>query len=150
MDRKIANAKSVYKEKVEGMFRSNNTKDAWSGLKLLCGYNTKRITPVPVNDTYINDMNSFFARFDTTDFSEELADLVSRIRDINDERVVISIEEVVRSLKRVSVSKATGPDNVPARLIKYCAEQLASIIQQLFQNSIDLGVVASTGYMKTI
>lgn len=37
--------------------------------------------------------------------------------------------------------KATGPDEVPAKVIKCCAEQLAPILKQLFQNSQDQRVV---------
>ena len=142
LNKKISEAKRAYKEKVEGLFRTNRTKDAWKGLKTLCGYNKKLAIPDPDNiDTYVNDINSFFARFDTHDFSEECNNIITIIRERNDERVIISYEDVLQSLKRVRCGKATGPDEVPARVIKHCAEQLAPILQQLFQDSLDQGTV---------
>lgn len=142
LNKKISEAKRAYKQKVEGLFRTNLAKDAWQGLKTLCGYNKKLGIPDPENvDTYVNDINSFFARFDTHDFTEECNNVISIIRERNDDRILITYEDVLQSLKRVRCSKATGPDEVPAKVIKYCAEQLVPILHQLFQDSLDQGVV---------
>ena len=43
---KIKSAKDVYKEKVEELFKQNNPKDAWKGLKVLTGVENKRKEPV--------------------------------------------------------------------------------------------------------
>ena len=45
LTRKIEEEKNKFKEKVERLFRSNSAKDAWKGLKTLCGFNPKRTTP---------------------------------------------------------------------------------------------------------
>lgn len=42
------------------------------------------------------------------------------IRERNDERIVISLKHVLQSLKG---DKATGPDGVPPKALKYCADQ---------------------------
>ena len=91
--------------------------------------------------TYVNEMNSFFARFEQYDFSVERREVMGVILNRRDEQIVITKEAVVRELKRVGVSKATGPNGVPARAIKYCAEQLEPVLTQLFQDSIAQGVV---------
>ena len=136
---KIAEEKRKYKEKVERLFRTNSAKDAWKGLKTLCGFNSKRATPdADIFD--INQMNAFFARFDNNDFSEEFSNVVSTIRGNTYDRIVITEDNVRRSLNRVRPGKATGPDNIPARALKYCAEQLAPIFRQLFQDSLDQGL----------
>ena len=138
LDRKIAEEKRAYKAKGEGLFRTNSAKDAWKGLKTLCGYNAKRTTPDTENID-INQLNSFFARFDTNDFSEEFSTILSTIRGNTNDRIVITHESVLRSLRRVRTGKATGPDNIPAKVLKYCAVQLAVVLQQLFQDSLDQG-----------
>lgn len=51
---------------------------------------------------------------------------------------MITYEDVLQSLKCERCSKAAGPDEVPLMVIKYFAEQLAPMLQQLFQ---DQGVV---------
>ncbi|MEL7522523.1 MAG: hypothetical protein AAGJ80_13075, partial [Cyanobacteria bacterium J06553_1] len=139
LNRKIADEKRAYKTKVEGLFRTNSTKDAWKGLKTLCGFNSKRATP-DTDNIDINQLNAFFARFDIYDFSEEFSNIVSIIRGNTDDRIVITEEDVRRTLNRVRAGKATGPDNIPAKALKYCAEQLSPILRQLFQDSLDQGV----------
>ena len=42
-------------------------------------------------------------------------------------------------LSKVNPSKSSGPDNIPNRIIKECAVQLAPILQKIFQVSIDTG-----------
>ena len=47
------------------MFRSNNTKSAWKGLKLLSVYSPKCVMPEPdVIPTFVNELNTFFTRFE--------------------------------------------------------------------------------------
>jgi hypothetical protein len=42
-------------------------------------------------------------------------------------------------LKNVNPSKASGPDNIPNRVLKECAEELAPIFTTMYQHSIDTG-----------
>ena len=142
IDKKIAECKQIYKEKVEGLFRTNRVKDAWNGLKTLCGYNKKQNTPDPENlNTYVNDMNEFFARFETHDFSNARDEMMSKIQSKTDENIVIRQEQVQHTLKNIRTGKATGPDEVPAKALKCCAEQLAPVLTILFQDSVNQGVV---------
>jgi hypothetical protein len=41
--------------------------------------------------------------------------------------------------KKVNPSKASGPDNIPNRFLKECAEELAPIFTTMCQHSIDTG-----------
>ena len=52
-------------------------------------------------------------------------------------------EKVVQKLlKELNPHKATGPDEVPSRILKIGAEELASALVKLYQYSIDTGEVA--------
>ena len=51
--------------------------------------------------TYVNDMNSLFARFEQYDFRVERSDVFVVIRNKRDERIEITNEAVMRELKRV-------------------------------------------------
>ena len=58
-------AKRAYKDKVEHLFKSNKTKNAWKGLKCLSGFVSKKFIHEPDDiNTYVNDLNVFYARFD--------------------------------------------------------------------------------------
>lgn len=151
VNKKITESKKIYKEKIEGLFSTNRVKDAWKGLKTLCGYNKEMNTLEPDNsETFANDLNCFFARFENSDFSEERNNVMRAIESRRDERLIITHDQVVKSLKRVRAGKATGPDGVPAKALKYCANQLAPVLHTLFQASIDQGVVPAYWKMTEI
>ena len=40
-----------------------------------------------------------------------------------------------------TANKATGPDLIPSRVLKECSSILAPVLAELFQNSIDTGIV---------
>ena len=47
------------------MFKSNNTKETWLGLKTMIGYIEKKTTLHTDNiNEYVNNLNSFYARFE--------------------------------------------------------------------------------------
>ena len=53
--------------------------------------------------------------------------------------IKIRTEGVQKLLSKVNPSKASGPDNIPNRILKECAEQLAPGLSVIFQRSIDSG-----------
>ena len=69
-------AKDDYKEKVEELFKQNNPKDAWKGLKVLTGVENKRKEPVFLSQPGSAErLNHFYVRFDKKDFSSEKQNL---------------------------------------------------------------------------
>lgn len=65
-------------------------KDAWKLLKTLCSYNKKLNIPKVDNSvTCTNDINSFFAMFETHAFDEERNDVMPATRLRTDERIII-------------------------------------------------------------
>ena len=141
----ISEAKKNYKLKVEEMFKSNNSKDAWKGLKVLCGYQSKNSNADPENICdYVNELNKFYSRFDVHDFSAECENVLIDVKRKNDLPIVISVDDVTQSLKRIRIGKSCGPDHINARVIRACAEQLAQPLQGLFQDSVDSCSVPSS------
>ena len=51
----------------------------------------------------------------------------------------ITINGIVKLLNSLDVSKATGPDNIPNRILKLAAEQLAPILHFIFKQSYEQG-----------
>lgn len=135
---KIKDAKLMYKNKVENLFRTNKTKDAWTGLKHLCGYQTKNSMPDPDNIAeYVNELNRFYARFDDKNFSNECSDVLNNVVRVNDPPIMISEDDVFLSLKRIKTGKSEGPDNISANVLKCCSQQLIKPLHVLFQASLN-------------
>ena len=51
----------------------------------------------------------------------------------------IGIDGVIKQLENLNQNKATGPDELPARVLKETAKQIAPIITQIFQQSYNTG-----------
>ena len=47
----------------------------------------------------------------------------------------IGTNGIIKQLKNLNKNKATGPDELPARVLKETAEQIAPIITHIFQQS---------------
>lgn len=56
------------------------------------------------------------------------------------------------SLKRTKKKQTTAisPDNICGRMLRYCAEQLGSVFQQLFQRSLNCTAVSSMRKQATV
>ena len=57
--------------------------------------------------------------------------------------ITVTIEGTEKLLKNINVTKAVGPDNIPNRVLRECAHELAPIITLLFQRSLDTGCLPS-------
>ena len=134
----ITAAKHTYKEKVERLFKSNQTKDAWKGLKQLSGYVQKSCIPEPVDmNKFVNDLNVFYTRFDDKDFSKECRDVLEMVKTKKDDKIVLSDEVVLKALNRAKIGKACGPDRMCGKVVKLCKSELAVPMKTLFQASLD-------------
>ena len=52
----------------------------------------------------------------------------------------LNVETVIESLKAVNSNKATGPDNIPGRVLKIAAEFLSSSLTAIFNRSLSMGI----------
>ncbi len=100
------------------------------------------------NSDLPNTFNSFFSRFEISDFSES----ISRFKKSLDPRneIVISQECVTTLFKRVKTRKAAGPDAICGRTLHYCADQLSGVFTRLFQMCADLGQIPTLWKTATI
>ncbi|KAK3508267.1 hypothetical protein QTP70_017786 [Hemibagrus guttatus] len=58
--------------------------------------------------------------------------------------------DVKRTLRRVNPWKSAGPDNIPGRVLRECAEQLADVFSDIFNISLSSAVVPTCLKTKTI
>ena len=146
LNTRISQAKTAYKNKVEGLFKSSNSKDAWRGLKVLSGCTKKNCMPEPDNvQDYVDGLNQFYARFDDTQSHDECLDILNVINESNNcERLVLSEKDVLLGLNRAKPGKACGPDRVSSNVVKSCRWELVTPMLRLFQLSLDLCIVPDT------
>ena len=87
---------------------------------------------------YADKLNTFYARFDDTNFSREKDDISSKLTAILescDDGIAIDINDVNNVLSKINVKKACGPDRISGSLIKTCRNSLSFIIHYIYQLS---------------
>jgi len=57
------------------------------------------------------------------------------------DRLHIGKPGVEKLLQNINVAKATGPDNIPSRILKECASELAEGLTSIFQKSVNSGTL---------
>ena len=81
-------------------------------------------------------LNQQFSSVFTQEPSENLPDLgISPHEDMNP--ITITEPGVIKLMKNLKEHKATGPDNIPAKILKEAAENLAPALTLIFQASLE-------------
>ncbi len=143
----IRRAKRAYKGKVEQKYSSGDLRVAWRGIKSISSItnipeeNRKPIRLEGRNEDLPIAFNVFYLRFENHDLSDNLSALKQEISSDMDCNMVITQECVNNLLKRVNVRKASGPDGICGRTLKYCADQLSSVLHHIFQMSLNCSLV---------
>ena len=133
----ISVCKQNYKTKIENLFKTDS-KSAWAGLRELTGMSKSKNTPDVENpEIFCNELNKFFARFDTHDFSGVRRVITNFLGSREAEPITVTEEAVSKSLRSVKIGKAAGPDAISSSVIKLCWEPLTPILRKIFQKSLD-------------
>ena len=103
-------------------------KDVWNKMKNVIGSDkTKTQTTVDDGQTYADELNDFYGRFDVDstpdDNSQFKFDHLTCFSD--DDVPTFDTESTRKVFKSLKVNKSHGPDNISPKLIKTCASQLA-------------------------
>jgi hypothetical protein len=137
----ISAERAKYKDRIEQNFVENDMKKVWTGMRLMSGYSngSKKHTELPQTSiSYANDLNDFYNRFDIHDFSEELSSLREILcNDDFNEMFTVTEDDVRREFLKLKISKAGGPDNIPAKLLKTCSSQLSEIFTFIYNRSFE-------------
>ena len=135
--KEIRKAKMKYREEVEERYSEGDLRAAWRGIKSMASinqYSSESRQPITVKGVDVPDLsnvfNMFYARFESSDFSENISMWRDSLVPHND--IVIAQELVTTLFKRVNIMKAAGPDAVCGRTLRYCADQLSVVFTPLF------------------
>ena len=58
--------------------------------------------------------------------------------------ITLSVADVSKTFKQVNIHKAAGPDGLPGRVLKACADQLASVFTDIFNLSLTESVIPTS------
>ena len=143
--------KKKFRHKVEDSFASNNSRQQWSSLQSMTGYNPNKKSLVADDPRKLaHDLNCFYSRFDSTDFSAERAATLAEVNRMEQREEVLTEEEVSRRFRLVSQRSACGPDEIPGAVLKHCHDSLAPVFTILFQRSLELGHIPSIWKSSTV
>ncbi|KAK3551103.1 hypothetical protein QTP70_013026 [Hemibagrus guttatus] len=82
-------------------------------------------------------LNDFYAQFEAQNNVAER----KTIPPPNEQVLCLSTADVKRTLCRVDPQKSAGPDSIPDRVLRECAEQLADVFIDIFNISLSSTVV---------
>ncbi|KAK3515250.1 hypothetical protein QTP70_012923, partial [Hemibagrus guttatus] len=128
LSRAIREAKHTHAQRIHAHFQdSRDSQRMWQGIQEITDYKT---TP-PACDSDASlpvERNDFCTQFEAQN------NIVAR-------KTTLSTADVRRTLCRVNPRKSAGPDNIPGRVLRECAEQLADVFTDIFNISLSSAVV---------
>ena len=68
--KEISLCKKNYKERIEEKFASGNALEVWKGMRQMTGFGIKQHHCVDSSPAFADELNAFYARFDTHDLSK--------------------------------------------------------------------------------
>ncbi|KAK3540831.1 hypothetical protein QTP86_002361 [Hemibagrus guttatus] len=110
---------------------SGDSRRMWQGIQVITNYKTT--LPACDNDASLPDtLNDFYTWFE----AQNNVAAKKTIPPPNDQVLYLYTADVKRTLCRVNPWKSAGPDNIPGRVLRECAEQLADVFTDIFNISL--------------
>ena len=132
LDRGIKDAKRQYTRRVAQRFSdSRDTRSLWRGIQTITDYKPRQQT-CDSDITLLNSLNDFFGRFE----AHNSTPAQKSTPPPDDQVLSLSPASVRRTLSRINARKAAGPDDIPGRVLKDCAEELTDVLTDIFNISL--------------
>ncbi|KAK2912409.1 hypothetical protein Q8A73_006522 [Channa argus] len=106
LKRGIKKAKHCYKLKIEEHFSKSDPRRMWQGIQAISGCGDNTVTAIKLKPSSDHPP------------------------------ITLSTTDVCSTLSQIGAHKAAGPDNIPVRVLKACAEQLAGVFTDIFNLSL--------------
>ncbi|KAK1798660.1 hypothetical protein P4O66_006946, partial [Electrophorus voltai] len=117
----------------------------WEGIQAITNY--RKTSPSCDSNASLSDaLNDFFARFE----AQNNIAVEKSIPPQNDQVLCLTAADVRRTLRGVNPRNAAGPDNIPGRVLRECADQLADVLTDIFNISLSCTVVPTCFKTTTI
>ena len=142
--KEISEAHIAYQEKLFDCDTNSSHKNFWRYIRSLRRDNTGVIPLKHQNSLISNPCDkakilndqfySVFTHEDLSDLSQRIDPAYSSIPD-----TPFSTDGILKLIKSLNLNKASGPDNISARVLMICAEEIAPILTVLFTQSFNSG-----------
>jgi len=90
-----------------------------------------------------NQFHATFTREDVSNLPSQQNSPYPAIPDTS-----FSVDGILQLLNLIDTNKASGPDNIPARVLKLCGPEIAPILAVLFTQSYENRNYQMTGYLQ--
>ena len=148
MHKRLKEARKAYISDYLGEAIEENPKRFWSYIKQL-NKEELGIADFEINGSIISDNKSKADMLNNQFLSVFTQEDLSNIPDIGYDRIPaidslsITINGVAKQLSLLKTNKASGPDAIPPWFLKEYAAEIAPILTNIFQDSIESGTVPS-------
>ena len=113
-----SNRQSINTAKIESYYTGSEARLMWQGLQTITDYKGKHSQELPSDMSLPHKQNNFYARFTANNI-----ETCMRASAVPDDCVILhSADEVSKTFKQVNIHKATGPDRLPGRVLRACAD----------------------------
>ncbi|KAM4582719.1 uncharacterized protein V3H82_006706 [Fundulus diaphanus] len=138
LNRAIRLAKRNHSQKIQELFHdASNTRSMWKGIWAITEYKTPSPPVGEADADFLNGLNNFFGRFEALNNTPA----VKAVPHQEEEVLCLDAADVWKTLRRVNPRKAPGPENIPGRVLKECAGQLAGVLTDIFNTSLEQATV---------
>ena len=118
----------------------------WQGLQTITDYKGKHSRELPSDTSLPDELNYFYARFEANN-----TETCMRAPAVLEDCVItLSAADVCKIFRQVNIHKAAGPDGLPGRVLRACADQLASVFTDIFNLSLAKSVIPTCFKQTTI
>ncbi|KAI4883753.1 hypothetical protein NFI96_007668 [Prochilodus magdalenae] len=137
LSRGIREAKRAHGQSIHSHFRdSGDARRMWQGIQAITNYRTA--PPACDSDASLPDaLNHFYTRFET----QNGVSARKTTPPPDDQVLCLTAADVRKTLRRLNPRKAAGPDNIPARVLRECADQLTDVFTDIFNISLSSATV---------
>ena len=116
------------------------------GLQTITDYKRKHSRELPSDTSLPDKLNNFYARFEA-----RYTETCMRASTVSDDCVItLSADDVSKTFKQLNIYKASGPDGLPGRVLRACADQLANVFTGIFNFPLSESVIPTCFKQTTI
>ena len=135
--RAIKQAKCQYRTKLGSYYTGSDASLMWQGLQTIMDYKGKPSRELPRYASLPDQLNAFYTHFEVS--STEPCMRTPAVLD--DCVITLSVAVVSKTFKQVNIHKSAGPYELPGHVLRTCADQLASVVTDIFNLSLTLSVI---------
>jgi hypothetical protein len=118
----------------------------WQGLQTITDYKGKHSQELSSDRNLPDELNCFYARFEANNTET----CMRAPADPDDSVITLSAANVSKTFKQFNIHKDTGPDRLSGRVLRACADQLASVFTDIFNLSLSESVISTCFKQTTI